>query len=379
MNNVIVRPVRTTRDERMFIKFQWKVYEGNPYWVPPLLMDRRKLIDRKNNPFYNHAEMELFLAERQGDVVGRIGAIVNHNHNKEHNENIGFFGFFESFDDQDVANALFDNARQWLLARGVTAVRGPASPSVNDEYGLLIDGFDKSPVILMPYNPSYYQRLIEGFGFSKAKDLYAYHVQKATVFSEKLVRVSEMLKRREGLVFRSLDMKHFDREVEIIRELYSKGWSRNWGAVPMTKEEFDYVAKDLKHIVNPELVIIAEVKGTPVGFSLSLPDLNIVLKGNKNGYLIPGLIRLLLYKKRINVVRIIILGVLPEYLNSGIGGVLFYETGRRGIDRGFYNGEASWVLEDNIMMNRGAELMNGERYKRYRIYELPFRQQALAQ
>jgi len=379
MNKVNVRPVRTTRDKKVFIKFQWKVYEGNPYWVPPLLMDRRKLIDRKSNPFYKHAEMELFLAERDGEVVGRIGAIVNHNHNKEHNENIGFFGFFECVDDRDVANALFDNARQWLLARGVTAVRGPASPSVNDEYGLLIDGFDKSPVILMPYNPPYYQRLIEDCGFTKAKDLYAYHVQKATVFSEKLVRVSEMLKKREGLVFRALDMKHFDREIEIIRDLYSRGWSRNWGAVPMTKEEFDYVAKDLKHIVHPELVIFAEVKGKPVGFSLSLPDLNIVLKDNKKGYLIPGMIRLLLYKKRINVVRILILGVVPEYLNSGIGGALFYETGRRGIDHGFPDGEASWVLEDNIMMNRGAELMHGELYKKYRVYESALRQQARAQ
>lgn len=379
MNNVNVRPVRTKRDEKVFIKFQWKVYDGSPYWVPPLLMDRRKLIDRKTNPFYKHAEMELFLAERNGNVVGRIGAIVNHNHNKEHNENIGFFGFFECVDDHDVANALFNNARQWLLARGVTAIRGPASPSVNDEYGLLIDGFDKSPVILMPYNPPYYQRLIESCGFKKAKDLYAYHVQKDTVFSEKLVRVSEMLKKREGLVFRTLDMKHFDREVEIIRDLYSRGWSRNWGAVPMTKEEFDYVAKDLKHIVHPELVIFAEVKGQPVGFSLSLPDLNMVLKENKKGYLIPGLIRLMLYKKRINVVRILILGVLPEYLNSGIGGALFYETGRRGIDQGFPDGEASWVLEDNIMMNRGAELMNGELYKKYRVYESALRQQARAQ
>lgn len=373
-STVSVRAVRTKRDEKVFIKFQWNIYEGNPYWVPPLLMDRRKLIDRKNNPFYRHAEMELFLAERNGDVVGRIGAIVNHNHIKEHNEKIGFFGFFECIDDQDVADALFESAKQWLISRGMPAVRGPASPSVNDEFGLLIDGFDKPPVIMMPYNPPYYQRLIEHHGFTKVKDLFAYHVQKDKVMTEKLVRVSEMVKKKEGVVFRSLDLKNFDREVEIIRDLYSRGWSRNWGAVPMTKEEFDYAAKDLRQIVNPDLVIIAEVRGTPVGFALSLPDLNMVLKDNKKGYLIPGVIRLLLHKKRINVVRIVILGVLPEFLHSGIGGVLFYETAVRGIERGFYDGEAGWVLEDNLMMNRGAELLKGDRCKQYRLYDLALRQ-----
>ena len=374
MSNIHVRPVRTQRDTRTFIKLQWKIYDGNPYWVPPLLMDRRKLIDRKNNPFYKHAEMELFLAERDGNVVGRIGAIVNHNHNKEHSENIGFFGFFESIDDQAVANALYDTARHWLATRGVTAMRGPASPSVNDEYGLLVDGFDKSPAVLMTYNPEYYVRLVEGYGFVKVKDLYAYYVHKDKVFTEKLVRVSEALEKREGMVFRSLNMKKFDEEVRTIRELYNKGWSRNWGEVPMTEEEFDYVAKDLKPVVNPELVILAEINGKPVGFAMSLPDLNVVLKGNRKGYFIPGLLRLLLFKKRIDFVRIIILGVLPEYLNSGIGGVLFYETARRAVEQGYPHGEASWVVEDNVMMNRGAQLLKGEKTKTYRVYEVPIHQ-----
>ena len=346
------------------------MYDGNPYWVPPLLMDRRKLIDTRKNPFYNHAEMELFLAERDGEVVGRIGAIVNHNHNKEHNENIGFFGFFESIDDQSVANALFDRAKEWLKRKGVSAIRGPASPSVNDEYGLLVEGFDKPPAVLMAYNPSYYPRLIENYGFSKAKDLYAYYLHEKMVFSEKFTRVSELVRKREGLVFRTLNMSDFDNEVMRIREMYNRGWSRNWGEVPMTEEEFKAVAKDLKPIVEPELVIIAESKGKPVGFALSLPDLNIVLKNNRNGRLIPGLIRLFLFKKRIDFIRIIILGVIPEYLNSGVGGVLFYETGRRAVAKGYPHGEASWVVEDNVMMVRGAQMMNGERYKTYRIYEL---------
>jgi hypothetical protein len=371
MNSISVRPVLSKRDKRAFIKFQWKIYEGNPHWVPPLLMDRKKLIDKKNNPFYKHAEMELFVAERDGEIVGRIGAIINHNHNKEHNENIGFFGFFECIEDQSVANALFDVAKGWLSERKVTAMRGPASPSVNDEYGLLVHGFDKPPAVLMAYNPSYYERLVESYGFTKAKDLYAYYVHKDKVFSEKMIRVSELVKKREGVVFRSLNMRDFDNEVMRIRDLYNRGWQRNWGEVPMTEEEFQYVAKDLKPVVNPELVIIAEVRGKPVGFGMSLPDLNIIMKDNKKGYLLPFLVRLLLFKKRIDFIRIIILGVLPEYLNSGIGGVLFYETGRRSVEQGCPHGEASWVVEDNVMMNRGAELMRGERTKTYRVYQIP--------
>lgn len=370
MQSITVRTVRSRREEMAFIKFQWRVYRDNPHWVPPLLMDRKKLIDRKGNPFYKHARMELFVAERDGGIVGRIGAIINDNHNKEHKENIGFFGFFECIDDQAVANALFDAAGAWLKQQGVTAMRGPASPSVNDEYGLLVDGFDKPPMILMAYNPPYYQQLIEGYGFTKAKDLWAYYLHSERVFSsEKLVRVSELLKKREGLVIRSLNMKDFDNEVKRIREMYNKGWEGNWGEVPMTEDEFNYAAKDLKAIVDPELVIIAEVKGKPVGFGLSLPDLNVVLKHNKRGYLVPALVRMLLFKKRVDAIRVVILGVIPEYRNSGIGGVLFYETGKRSVQQGYPHGEASWVLEDNVMMNRGAEMMSGERYKTYRVYQ----------
>ena len=370
MNSITVRPVLNGNDKRAFIRFPWKIYEGNTYWVPPLLSDRKKLLDTKKNPFYKHAQLQLWLAERNGVVVGRIGAVVNENHIKEHGEQVGFFGFFESVNEAAVANLLFDQAVGWLRERGMKAVRGPASPSVNDEYGLLVDGFNRSPVILMPYNPAYYIQLIENYGFKKAKDLYSYHLRSEKVFTEKFTRVSEMFKKREGVVFRSLNMKDFDNEVERIREMYNRGWSRNWGAVPMTKEEFEYTAKDLKPIVNPELVVIAELKGKPVGFGLTVPDLNIVLKDNKRGYLVPALVRLLLFKKRINFVRIVILGVLPEFRNSGIGGVLFYETGVRGVRNGMMQGEAGWVNDDNVMMNRGAEMMNGEKYKTYRIYEL---------
>ncbi len=371
MSELTVRPVLTKKDETTFIKFQWKPYVGDPNFVPPLLMDRRKLIDRKNNPFYKHSSMEMFLAERDGEVVGRIAAIINDNHNKEHNENIGFFGFFECVNDQKVANALFDAAKGWLRAKGVTAVRGPASPSVNDEYGLLIDGFDSPPVVLMTYNPRYYPALIENVGFTKAKDLYAYHIDAKTALTDKLKRASEIVRKRSGVVTRSLDMKRFDAEVKAIREMYISAWRRNWGEVPMTEDEFNYVAKDLKAMVEPDLVVIAEIKGKAVGFGLTLPDYNQLLIKNKRGWLIPAIARILLFKKKIDYCRIIMLGVLPEYLNSGVGSLLFYETAVRGMARGVVGGEASWILEDNVRMNQGTEMFQGEIYKTYRMYQMP--------
>jgi len=371
MSTITVRPVVSKSDEKQFIKFQWVPYKSNPYWVPPMLMDRRKLIDRKGNPFYKHASMELFLAERDGTLVGRIGAIVNDNHNKEHNENIGFFGFFESIDDQEVANALFDAAKNWLKAKGVNAMRGPASPSVNDDYGLLIQGFDRIPCVMMVYNPPYYQKLVEQYGFTKAKDLFAFYIHKDKVFNEKFRRIADTVLKRQSLKIRQLDMKRFDEEVALIRELYGRGWQKNWGEVPMTEDEFNYIAKDLKAVVDPRLVIVAESNGKPVGFGMTLPDLNQVLIRNKHGWFIPGVFRLLTQKKKIDKVRIVILGVLPEYANSGIGAALFYETGRRCVESGYPHGEASWVNEDNLMMNRGAELMQGTIDKTYRIYQMP--------
>ncbi|HAL55614.1 MAG TPA: hypothetical protein DCP63_03805 [Bacteroidetes bacterium] len=371
MSSIKIRIVRSTKDRHQFIKFLWNIYRGNPSWVPPLLMDRVKLMDRKKNPFYSHADTEFFIAERDGEMVGRIAAIVNHNHIKEHNEQIGFFGFFECIDDQAVANALFDEGRQYLKARGLTAMRGPANPSVNDEYGLLVDGFDLSPTILMPYNPSYYPKLIENYGFSREKELFAYLLSQDEVYNEKLERVNRIVKERNHLTFRILDMKNFDRDAAIIKDLYNKAWEKNWGAVPMTEAEIDAMAKDLKPIVVPDLVIFAEVKGKPIGFALSIPDINIALKHNRSGRLIPGLIQLFLRKKEINLVRIIVLGVLPEYRATGATGVLFYETAVRAKKLGYQYGEAGWILEDNVSMVKLAEFMKGKITKRYRIYQMP--------
>lgn len=369
MSKVEIRTIVSKKDVETFIKFPWVIYKTYPQWVPPLLMDRRKLMDREKNPFYKHSVAEFFLARRNGEVVGRIGAIVNHNHNREHRENIGFFGFFESINDQAVADELFARAKEWLRDQKVDSVRGPANPSVNDEYGLLVEGFDRPPVMLMPYNPSYYVELIEHAGFRKAKDMYSYQLAEKTVMSERLERISSMVKDREGLTFRTFNMEDFKGEVDRIKGLYNRAWMYNWGAVPMTDEEFDYLARDLKPVIVPELVIIAEYKGEPIGFALSLPDLNVALRHNKHGWLLPGLYCLARYRRRIRSVRILVLGVVRERLNSGAANVLFYETAVRGIRLGYNTGEAGWVLEDNIRMIRAAEFLNGKRCKTYRIYE----------
>ena len=370
MENISIVPVRSKKDEKKFIRFLWDIYRNDPQWVPPLMMDREKLIDRKKNPFYAHSDMELFLAERGGKIVGRIGAIVNHHHNKEHQDKVGFFGFFESINDQSVANALFDAAKNYLQSKGMTAMRGPANPSVNDEYGLLVDGFDRPPVVLMTYNPPYYGSLFETYGLKKLKNLFAYLLDQNTVYSERFVRFNDLVKQREGLTFRSIDMKHFKEEVDRIKVIYNKAWAKNWGAVPMTDAEFDALAADLKPVVVPELIIMAEAKGVPIGFALSLPDINVPLKFNKNGGLLSGLYHLYTKKKLIDLVRIIVLGVVPEHQRTGAAGVLFYETAVRAKKLGYRYGEASWVLEDNVMMNRAAEMMNGQKYKTYRIYEM---------
>jgi GNAT superfamily N-acetyltransferase len=369
MDNINIRPVSSKQDINTFVRFLWKVYRNYPAWVPPLMMDRKKLMDKQKNPFYKHTDAEFYIAEHDGEVVGRIAAIFNHNHNKEHNEKIGFFGFFECVNNKEVAHALFDKAKEYLLAHGATAIRGPMNPSVNDEIGLLVEGFDLSPTVMMTYNPPYYRDLIESYGFHKLKDLYAYLLDQNTVYTDRFNRAHELVKQRQNITFRTFDMKHFADEVEKVKHLYNKAWAKNWGAVPMTDEEMDALAADLKMIIVPELVIFAEKEGKPIGFALALPDINVALKYNKNGYLLPGLYYLYTKKKKINLVRVITLGVLPEYLSTGAGAALFYQTAINAKKLGYGFGEASWILEDNERMTRSAEAMQGKITKRYRIYE----------
>ncbi len=368
---VTVRPLTTEAERLVFIKLQWAFYRGDPYWVPPLIFDRKKLLDTKKNPFYKHGRIQLFLAERDGAPVGRIAAIVNDRHNEIHNDTVGFFGFFECIDDQPTADALFAAAAEWLRAQGKTRMRGPLNPSINDELGLLVDGYDDPPLILMTYNPRYYARLIEQAGFVKEKDLFAFAITSDGVVTPKLDRVQKAVRERQGVTIRNLDLKNVARELPIIKSLYNRAWEKNWGAVSMTDEEFDALAADLVQVMRnfEEFAFVLEKQGEPIGFALTLPNINEVLIHNKRGWLIPGALRLLTGTKKITKMRILVLGVLPEHREKGFDAVMYYEIVNRAMARGIHFGEASWVLEDNTMMVRAAKLMNAEAYKTYRIFE----------
>ncbi|MBS1912102.1 MAG: hypothetical protein JST22_08960 [Bacteroidetes bacterium] len=373
MSDFTISPVRGSSDLRSFITMVWGLYREDLNWVPPIIADRKKLLDVERNPFYRHSEMELFLARRGKDVVGRIAAVVNRAHNETHGDSVGFFGFFECIDDQSVANALFAAAEKWLADRGMTVVRGPVNPSLNDEAGLLVEGFNDPPQILMTYNPNYYSRLIESYGFRKSKDLLAYRLTRKGFLNPKLERVQALVRQREGLTVRAAQFRPreaFQRDVAILKEIYNAAWEPNWGFVKMTDEEFAFLAADLKQVADPDLVLIAERKGVPVGFALGLPDINQALIYNRRGGMLGAGVALLTRRKKITRGRILVLGVIPEFQRLGIDAVLYYEIGTRMTDgHGYTEGEASWILEDNVMMNRAAEMMNGEVYKRYRLYD----------
>ncbi len=364
--------ISSQNDLMKFIKLQWKIYANDPNWVPPLIMDRKKLLSTEKNPFYKHAEIQFFLALKNNEVVGRIAAIKNDLHNKHHNDKVGFFGFFECIDDQETANALFDAAKSWLKEKGMDTMRGPANPSSNDEYGMLAEGFNDSPRILMTYNPQYYLKLCENYGLRKAKDLNAWKLEADKVLSsEKLKRVADLAQKRSGLKISQIDMKNFKAEVEKVKEVYNKAWAPNWGFVPLTEDEIDAMAKDLKMIVEPSLVLFGEIDGKLIGFALVLLDYNYIFK-QMNGRLFPfGVLKLFTQKKNIKWARIITLGIIPEYQKRGLDAVFYYEIVKRSVAINIHLGEASWVLEDNDMMVRGLEVMNSSMYKKYRIYEIP--------
>jgi len=332
------------------------------------------LLSRTKNPFFEHAEAEYFIAERNGEVVGRVAAISNRLHNETHGDKVGFFGFFECIDDQSVADALFEAAGNWCRALGHDILRGPASFSVNDECGLLVDGFETPPTIMMPYNPRYYIGLLERAGFTKAKDLWVYQggTEEGYVpVPERLAKATELIRQRQGITLRPLNLKDFQGEVERIKELYNSAWERNWGFVPMTEHEIDHLAEQFKPVVIPELVPMAEKDGKLIGFGIVLPDLNVVFRRNRSGRLLPVILPLLwaLKAKRIRRARILLLGVAPVYQGKGVDAMLYHWIWTKSGERGIYWGEAGWILEDNPAMNAGLEKMTFRVYKTYRLYD----------
>lgn len=369
-----VRPVRGRSDLRRFIDFPYRLHARDPLWVPPLRRDIATLLSRSKNPFFQHADAEYFLAERNGQVVGRIAAIHNRLHNETHEDKVGFFGFFEAIDDQSVADALLDTAAEWCRARGLDRLRGPASFSVNDECGLLVDGFDTPPTLMMPHNPRYYVDLIEGAGFTSAKNLLVYEGGREDKFipvPERLARGTELIRQRQGITLRPLDMKHFRAEVDRVKELYNEAWERNWGFVPMTEQEIDHLAEQFKPVVIPELVPFAEKDGKVIGFAIALPDLNTIFRTNRSGGMFPVILRLLwaLKTRKFRRLRILLLGVLPEYRGKGVDAMLYHWIWTEGGKLGYSWGEAGWILEDNPAMNAGLEKMGFSVYKTYRLYD----------
>jgi len=370
-NSIEIIPVTSKKQQREFIKFPWKIYKNDPYWVPPLIIDMKKMMNPRKHPFFEHSEVDFFLARKAGTTVGRIAAIKNNRHIQVHNEPIGFFGFFESINEPEVASRLFDTAADWCRKKGLTALRGPANFSQNDTCGLLIDGFDSSPVIMMTYNPRYYIDLVEQYGFQKAMDLYAYYLASSKGFPERLVQIAKKIKQNSKITVRSINLKDFWNEVEKVKKVYNSAWSPNWGFVPLTENEIKHLAKELKPAVDPDIVYMAEDNGEPVGFSLAVPDLNQAIKA-ANGRLFPfGIFKILWRSRKVDGLRVIIMGVIPEYQKiRGIDAIFYWETFRRGTRKGYKWGEFSWILENNKMMNRAAQLMGAHVYKTYRMYQI---------
>jgi GNAT superfamily N-acetyltransferase len=371
--DVRIREIPRGASMKPFIDLSWKVNAGDPVWVPPLRMALEPVLDRGKHPFHQHADVAYFLAERGAEVVGRVAACVNHQYNQHHaGDRTGFFGFFESVDDPAVAAALLDAASGWLRASGMELMRGPMNFSTNDEFsspGVLIDGFDTPPTVMMSHNPRYYGRLMDAAGMEKTKDLVAYWIPDR--IPERLRNAMERLSKRAGVTIRSVRMKELKSEVAKVQEVYNAAWSQNWGFVPMTEAEFNHMAKEIKPVVDPDLVLLAEkADGEPIGFLLALPDLNRAFKHLPDGRLFPfGIFKFLWQKRKIDTARLLTLGLKPGYQHLGLGAAMYTRLLQIGVAKGYTGAEGSWILEDNHEMCTALEKLGADQYKRYRVYD----------
>jgi GNAT superfamily N-acetyltransferase len=363
-----IRPLRNRRDFARFIDYAYDRNAGDPHWVPPLRLSERERLTPKKNPFFAHADLELLLGWRGDRVVGRVAAIDDRLHNATHHDNVAMFGFFEA-DDAEAARALLAAVEAWAKARGRALVRGPISPSLNDMCGLLVDGFDTDPMLLMPHNPPEYAAFIEGAGYQKVKDLFAWLYELGQGVPPVVTRLAERRRQKLQLTLRPIEMAEFTREIERLRELYTSAWEHNWGFVAPTREEFQHIAKEMKPIFDPRCAVVAEADGRLVACAVALPDINQALKGT-SGRLFPlGLIKLLLRGRYVDQGRLLLLGIDPAYRTSGLYPLLMAELHRQSIGGPYKRVEFSWVLEDNRDINQPAEQAGARRYKTYRIYE----------
>jgi GNAT superfamily N-acetyltransferase len=379
-----VIPVQTEKERQAFIHLPWRLYnrKDHPQWVPPLKLAMQDILDTKKHPFYKKASIQLFLAmgrqetQRKQQVVGRIAAIENQAHNRFYQDKVGFYGFFECMDEPEVARALFHAAESWLKERGLTHMRGPMNPSTNHECGLLVRGQSQHPTIMTSWNPKYYVSLHEQAGLVGVKDLVAYFLHRDFIHQlpPKVLHHANEVRQKSPFVFRDFDMRHFERDAQICYDIYNVAWEKNWGFFPMSREEFFYMAKEFRPILDPRFAFIAEKHGKPAGFMIALPDINHILKRIRNGRLFPtGILKLLLGRYFLKTVRIVALGILPEYRREGIFSLFTYEAFLRGVKHKMVAGEASWILEDNEGMNKPWKELGAPLYKRWRIYERPIR------
>jgi hypothetical protein len=360
--------VSSPRDLKKFVDYAYVRNAADPHWLPPLRIAEKERLLPKKNPFFAHADHQLLLATRGAAVVGRIGVFDDRLHNDVHQDNLASFGFFEAADD-DAARALFAAAEEWGRAHGRARMRGPLNPSLNESAGLLVDGFDTDSMLMMPHNPPEYARYIEAAGYRKAKDLFALIYDLERPLDPRHVTLAERLRDKLQLTFRPLSMAEFSREVERLRVIYCGAWENNWGFVPPTPEEFERLARELKPIFDPAAAIVGEIQGQPVACAVAIPDINQALKGT-DGRLFPkGLVRLLYRRRIVDQVRLLLLGVLPEYRLVGLYPLMVYELFQQVRGTRYRRAEFSWVLEDNRAINQPAEQIGASRYKTYRIYD----------
>jgi hypothetical protein len=363
---------RQPGDVNRFLRFSYRIYERDPYWVAPLLMDVKKVFGAAN-PLFEHAEMQLWMARRGGREVGRIAGVVDHHYVRNQKDSAAFFGFFECVNDEEVSGRLFQAVFEWARQKGLKRVLGPMNPTSNDECGLLVEGFDSSPTLMMTYNPRYYLDLLAAGGFRKTKDLLAYYLNVKDTPMDRLEKLADRVKKKwPELSFRPIRRKTLDADLAKLKEVYNAAWEDNWGFVPMTDPEVDFLAGRLKPLLMVDISWLVETATEPVGFLMALPDYNVAFKPLRGRLLTPKLAVALPYLlgwRTPRHCRVITLGVKDSYRGKGLESVMLFEGLKEGFRAGIETAEASWILEDNTMMNRLMEVYAGRVYKRYRLYE----------
>lgn len=369
--NISIKPADSKSELKKFIDFPHDLYEGDQNYVPELFIAQRDLFNPKKHPFHKHGTVKPFLAYEGNKIVGRIAAIKNPNYNNHHKSNIGFFGFYDYIESKEVASALIRRVVEELSSESYDSLMGPVNFSTNETAGTLVDGFDKSPQIMMTYNKPYYDKIQKSLGMEKEMDLFAYEIPTKTV-SDKSIKLSKLIEerlKRQGITIRNMNVKKLKQEVPGLFKIYNSAWENNWGFVPMSRVEIEHMANELKLIADPEFSYIAEHNGEAVGFSVSLPNINEITKSFKKGRLLPfNIFKLLFGKKKIKTVRIITTGVTAAYRKKGIEAIFFAKNIIEARKRNLDGGEASWILESNAQMVTAAEKLNGNRYKTYRLY-----------